>query len=420
MLPFSNEILDKHISAFRAGVGCQHVLLRLVEDWKKALDRNEFVGVLLTDLSKAFDCMSHSLLVAKLRAYGMSAEATELLADYLSHRKQRVKLSGENTLSSWLSIQNGVPQGSVLGPMLFNIFINDIFNFVDNGSLHNYADDNSSVTTGKNVGEVINALTTESNKLIKWFTENKMEANPDKFQCMILPGHRKEVKNSDLCIPIGNQGTTVNNTSCVKLLGVFLDNNLCFKDHVNFLCKTTTRQLNTLSRLAKYIDEKGRLAIYKSFVMSNFNYCPLVWHFCGKLLCDKLEKLNYRALKITFNDYRSSYRDLLIRANLPSLELNRIRQLACEVYKAIHGLSPLYVQDMFKLKKTKYNFRGKYTITIPAVKKNYSGINSFRYKGAQVWNCLPVHFKESTDFNVFKNMMKTWTGENCRCISCKF
>ena len=178
-----------------------------------------------------------------------------------------------------------------------------------------------------------------------------------------------------------------------ELLGVFLDNNLCFKDHVNFLCKTTTRQLNTLSRLAKYIDEKGRLAIYKSFVMSNFNYCPLVWHFCGKLLCDKLEKLNYRALKITFNDYRSSYRDLLIRANLPSLELNRIRQLACEVYKSHSWSIHHYMyKTCLNLKKTKYNFRGKYTITIPAVKKNYSGINSFRYKGAQVWNCLPVPF----------------------------
>ena len=122
-----NDIFHSYLSAFRTSYGCQTTLLRTVEDWKEALDKNMFVGAILMDLSKAFDCLPHDLIIEKLKAYGVSDSSCRLMASYLSNRTQRVKIG--KVVSSWAKIIKGVPQGSILGPLIFNIFINDIFLF---------------------------------------------------------------------------------------------------------------------------------------------------------------------------------------------------------------------------------------------------------------------------------------------------
>ena len=145
--------MSKFQCGFRAGYSAQHCLLAMLEKWKSAVDNKKTFGALLTDLSKAFDCLSHDLLLAKLNAYGFNLPALRLIQSYLSKRKQRTKINSE--FSSWEEILFGIPQGSILGPLLFNIYLCDLFFEMNDVDFASYADDNTPFFVGNDLDEVI-------------------------------------------------------------------------------------------------------------------------------------------------------------------------------------------------------------------------------------------------------------------------
>ena len=172
---YFEEILSKFQCGFRKGFSTQHCLLLMLEKWKRAVDNNKVFGALLTDLSKAFDCISHDLLIAKLNAYGLSLSALKLVHSYLQNRKQRTKIGSSYSL--WEEIVSGVPQGSILGPLLFNIFLCDLFLSIENNYFTNYADDTTPYVIGNNPDEVVSELKDITEKLFTWFSQNEMKAN---------------------------------------------------------------------------------------------------------------------------------------------------------------------------------------------------------------------------------------------------
>ena len=220
MLSYVNVILSDKISAYRQGYSCQHVLLKLTDECKIYLDQNLSVGTVLMDLSKVFDYIPHELLIAKMGAYNFDKGTLELVLSYLKDRKQTVNVKGK--LSSFLDVLAGVPQGSILGPVLFNIFINDIYDFMSVCDLENFADDNTVTNTAEKTGDIIVNLEDDSRRAIDWFKNNHMIANPDKFKAIIID--KKGTDYSNLTLNINNE--TINASREVTLLGITIDDKL--------------------------------------------------------------------------------------------------------------------------------------------------------------------------------------------------
>ena len=189
------------------------------------------------DLSKAFDTLDHGLLLAKLSAYGVEKNSLQLLKSYLTNRYQRTRVG--SSFSEWLEIILGVPQRSILGPLLFNIFINDLLNIVEKTSICNFADDNTIYSCTNTVKNVMSNLQDDLVKVLSWFSSNHLVANPEKFQMMFLG-----CKNDDLTIKVGN--ITIKSSDSVKLLGVTLDNKFSFDKHVADLCKRASYSVRCL------------------------------------------------------------------------------------------------------------------------------------------------------------------------------
>ena len=395
MNDFNKQVLSNLISAYRAGYSCQSSLIKLCEEMRHAMDHSEKAAMILMDLSKAFDCLPHDLVVAKLTAYGMSPSAIKLITNYLRHRQQRVKIGSE--VSDWMTILKGVPQGSILGPCIFNLFLNDFMYILKKSSPVNYADDNTLCASGKTLASAIENVKQDTESAIDWFDENQMQANPVKFQFMHTSDEEKVVFEC--------RDVTIEAEKSVKLLGINIDYKLKFTQHVSDVIRKCGFQLNTLRRHSKLLNTNTKLKIFYSFIQANLNYCPLIWINRNRTDLNRIEKVQKRALRIVFNDKSSDYGQLLNRAKTCSIETRWKRQLVAEVYKAVNGLAPSYISDMFRQKTVDYDLRARKLITQPRFYTQTHGYHSLRNEGTRLWAMLPNCCKEAKDIYTFKRMI---------------
>ena len=221
---YMETFLSKYLCGYRKGYSVQHALIALLETLRISLDNKGFGGAILMDLSKAFDTLNHDLLIAKLYAYGFSETALRLIRSYLTNRWQRTKIN--NSYSSWIELLLGVPQGSILGPLLFNIYLNDLFFIAIGTDICNFADDNTLYACNISLSDLIGKLESSAALVIDWFSYNYMKLNESKCHLLVC-GNKEEV----IIAKIGN--SSVMETHAVKLLGTFIDRDLRFKNICN-------------------------------------------------------------------------------------------------------------------------------------------------------------------------------------------
>ena len=286
---YFKSILYEFCSAYRKQYSCQHVLLRMIETWRKCLDENKIVGATLMGLSKAFDCLPHDLLVAKLEAYGLDTKTLKHMLSYLSGRKQCVKI--RNSFSLLKLILSDIPQGSI--PILF---MNDII-FLLGSDLHNFADDNDVIAVAETIQDLMNSLEINTSNAIEWMKDNDMIANLNKFKAIVLT----ETDHNTAGIRLEFSGKTILFSNEIDLLGVTIDTD----SHITKICRKASRQLNAWKRLGFYISLDTCKILANSFIISNFNYCPLVWYYSRAKQLQKIEKIQERILRFLHNDYVS-------------------------------------------------------------------------------------------------------------------
>ena len=206
--------------------------------------------------------------------------------------------------------------------------------FIESCTLYNYADDNSTSYSSTTLQNVLSNLRIDCKIAIDWFEENGMKANPNKFEFMILSPNATDHIELKL-----DRNTIISSERSVKALGVTIDYRLTFNDHVSACYVKTARQLNALARISKYLDIKSKKIIFNSFIRSNFEYCPLVWHFCGKTNNQKLEKIQEQSLRILRDTFELTYEELLHKNGSSSLLLYRLKLFIIETYKSFHHMN---------------------------------------------------------------------------------
>ena len=198
-----------------------------------------------------------------------------------------------------------------------------------------------------------------------------------------------------------------------------IDSDVTFENHINNIYKGASQKLNALARVARYMNMQKRRIIMKSFVTSQFGYCPLIWMFHSRRLNNKIKSIHERALRITYRDQIYTFQELLNKDNSVSMHHRNLQSLATEMFKIHRGLSPDILREIFVPKISLYNLRRNNTFERRQVHSVYHGTESLSFLGSKIWDLVPLELKQFEIFEVFKLKIKKWIPFECSCRLCR-
>ena len=392
---FIQDKLSNLLTGFRKTHSTQHCLMYMLENWKNMLGKGGYVCAMFMNLWKAFDTIHHDLMIAKLGAYGFSQDALQYMRSYLTNRQQRVRVN--RNFRTWESIITGVPQGWILGPLKFNILISDLFLFVSNSFLSNYADDNTLYTFGYNLEEIKNTLRFDFELVSKWFEENYLVLNADKCHFMCLG---KDTENETFIF----NNFIFNNSNEEKILGITTDNKLTFKGHINILCRKAAQKMGALSALLNHLSDSRKRLIFNFSTKSQFNYCSLIWMFYSTTSNNMINKF----MRLILNDHTNDFDTLLQNNNDTCNHHRNIQTLMIEIFKMKNNLNPPIMGFMFERRNNPYNLRNFQEFATKRKRTVKMSLETLKYRSPQLWSILPENLRQITSLVQFKESVRKW------------
>ena len=346
----AKKLMDNYQSAYKQNHSTLTALLNITEDIYDALEDSEVTLLVLLDYSKAFDCANHRLILAKLKKLGFHKEALDWIHSYLFGRSQQV--CTDNKTSTWKEMINGVPQGSILGPLLFTILISDIKTVISNGKYHLYADDTQVYYRCKvdNISETINKINLDLDKISNFSEQNCLKLNNDKSNYIIIGSHQNLSKISKMKLPIVKiKNEPIERKNNVKNLGIIFDETLSWDKHINKCIGKAYGKLKQTYRFKNFLSNEAKLNIAEIYILSQFNYCDSLFFNCSQLLKSKIQKVQNSCLRFCLNlrkfDHISQHR---IKLGLLNMDQRRILHGTTLINKIVKGLAPSYLCDRIK------------------------------------------------------------------------
>lgn len=394
-----HNILNESQYGFRNKRSTSMAVMEAVEEVTNAWEKREYAVGIFIDLKKAFDTLNHEILLKKLEMYGIRGIALQWMKNYLSKRTQFVKI-GEKS-SSCLEISCGVPQGSILGPKLFNLYINDLFKASKTLKMVLFADDTNLFYSNENYGELIRTINVELVRVKSWMDKNKLSLNLNKTKAMFFGKYKA---NSNIKLNI--DGVEIEKVSEYKFLGVTIDEKLTWKPHIKHVQSKVSKSIAVINRVKHLLQNDALRILYCSMILPYLTYCVEIWGNNYKSSIHPLVILQKRAVRII---HKAGYRDhtncLFLESKL--LKFSDLVKLytVMPVFKANINILPSNVQKLFCQKKLNYNLRNSGNFKV-----QYANNNRKRWCvsicGVSLWNKLEPHIKQCRNIYQFKKNYK--------------
>jgi hypothetical protein len=361
ILPTISKIYERHIasqmqsffeqtniiynaqSGFRKHHSCNTALIKLIDSWLKDIDSGKMIGSVFLDLRKAFDLVDHKILLKKLELYHFSQHSIKLFSSYLNDRKQIVKVG--NIQSEMLTVKSGVPQGSILGPILFILYINDIAFTCPNINIDLYADDSTLYEAGTDTNEIQLQLQYRINHIKEWCLLNNMLLHPDKSKCMLIGSRYKIKKSKPLYLTMDK--SKLENVKVQKILGIYVDETLNWHAQIDHVCKQMNSKITLLKRIIYFISDEMKSMFYNAYILPILDYCCNIWGKPNKSYIKKIYSLQKRTAKIILNkSSRTTSTELFIKLCWMPFDDRVKYHTAIQIYKTLSNMAPPYMCEL--------------------------------------------------------------------------
>ena len=374
----------------------------------ETMDSKKLTLLVLLDLSKAFDSLDHDILLAKLQSLGLNHSALEWFRSYLSERSQYVRIGSE--VSDLKHTAYGVPQGSILGPALFNIYLNDLPTIPHFGSLESYVDDSKLYLSFpvKDVSTIVKQINEDLSRIASWCCHNHLLINPDKTKLLVMGTRQMLQKLPNLHITL--LGKEIAPVASARDLGVQVDATLSYNEHVTNTTSTCMASLCQINRIKYLLDSRTLETVIKALVFSKLYFCSSVWANTSKTNVRKLQKIqNFAARILTGTRKYDHITPVLKELKWLSVPATLALNDAVLTFKCLRGLAPHYLSSRFYTRASVHgrNTRNKNKLDIPAF-HTAAGQRSFLYRAVKCWNTLPDDITECKSLQNFKSKAKSY------------